>query len=212
MQPPLSDLSEKSLKVLQDSKLIEELKSFSQVMHMPPDAVVLQEHDFIRYLPFLLQGSIKVMGNDDNGNEILLYYLHPGETCIMSVLGALNNERSKVRALVEDEAEILFIPIEKSKYLVSQYPAWSEFIFRLYHKRFEELLRVVNTIAFKKIDERLEEFLQNKSAMTKSKEIIITHQQIADELGTAREVISRLLKQMEKDGKLSLGRNKITLP
>lgn len=211
MQLPLTDISEKSLKILQDSKLIEELKSFSQVMHMPPDAIILQEHDFVRYLPFLLQGSIKVMGTDDYGNEILLYYLHPGETCIMSILGALNNERSKIKAVVEDEAEILFIPVEKSKYLVSQYPAWSEFIFRLYHKRFEELLQVVNSIAFKKIDERLEDFLKNKAALSKSKEIVITHQQIADELGTAREVISRLLKQMEKEGKLQLGRNKISL-
>lgn len=212
MDYPFSDLAEKSLKILQDTKLIEELKSFSQVMHMPPDAVVLQEQDFVRFLPFLLQGSIKVMGNDDSGNEILLYYLHPGETCIMSVLGSLNNERSKITAVVEEEAEILFIPVEKSKYLVSQYPAWSEFIFKLYHKRFEELLRVVNSIAFKNIDERLEEFLKNKSKITSSKEIIITHQQIADELGTAREVVSRLLKQMEKNKKLTLGRNKITLP
>lgn len=211
MDYPFSDLSEKSLKVLQDTKLIEELKSFSQVMHMPPDAVVLQDRDFIRFLPFLLEGTIKVIGNDENGNEILLYYLHPGETCIMSVLGSLNNERSKVKAVVEEEAEILFIPVEKSKYLVSQYPAWSEFIFRLYHKRFEELLGVVNNIAFKRIDERLLEFLKNKSNLTGSNEIKITHQQIADELGTAREVVSRLLKQMEKESFLRLGRNKITL-
>ncbi len=211
MDYPFSNLSEKSLKVLQDTKLIEELKSFSQVMHMPPDAVVLQDRDFIRFLPFLLEGTIKVIGNDENGNEILLYYLHPGETCIMSVLGSLNNERSKVKAVVEEEAEILFIPVEKSKYLVSQYPAWSEFIFRLYHKRFEELLGVVNNIAFKRIDERLLEFLKNKSNLTGSNEIKITHQQIADELGTAREVVSRLLKQMEKESFLRLGRNKITL-
>lgn len=211
MDYPFSNLSEKSLKVLQDTKLIEELKSFSQVMHMPPDAVVLQDRDFIRFLPFLLEGTIKVIGNDENGNEILLYYLHPGETCIMSVLGSLNNERSKVKAVVEEEAEILFIPVEKSKYLVSQYPAWSEFIFRLYHKRSEELLGVVNNIAFKRIDERLLEFLKNKSNLTGSNEIKITHQQIADELGTAREVVSRLLKQMEKESFLRLGRNKITL-
>lgn len=202
-------LHEEALKVLQDSKLIEELRSFSDISVFPSESVILNQMDYIRYLPFLLSGSIKVMGEDEQGNEIMLYYIMPGETCIMSILGALNNEKSKIRAIVDEEAEIMLIPVEKTQYLVTKYPSWSSFIFRLYHKRFEELLRMVNSIAFQKVDKRLEDLLINKSATLHTSELHITHKQLADELGTAREVVSRLLKQMEKEGRLELGRNKI---
>ncbi len=204
-------MQNEALQVLQDSKLIEELRSFSETTTFPPDAVILQQMDYIRYLPFLLSGSIKVMGEDEEGHEIMLYYLHPGETCIMSVLGALNNEKSKIRAVIDEEAEVMMIPVEKTQYLVSQFPSWSAFIFRLYHKRFEELLRIVNSIAFQKVDKRLEDLLESRSVVSKTTELHVTHKQLADELGTAREVVSRLLKQMEREGKLELGRNRITL-
>ena len=205
------NLNEEALNILQDTVLIEELKSFSDYHTFPPETTILEYHHPIRVLPFLLSGTVKVMGDDNNGNEILLYYIQPGETCIMSILGALNNDNSKIRAIVDEEAEILMIPVEKTQYLVTKYPSWSSFIFKLYHKRFEELLRMVNSIAFTKVDQRLEDLLLNKSKNHKSNELHVTHKQLADELGTAREVVSRLLKQMEKEGKLSLGRNKIKL-
>ncbi|KRP12741.1 MAG: hypothetical protein ABR95_11635 [Sphingobacteriales bacterium BACL12 MAG-120813-bin55] len=205
------DLRENALKVLEDSKLIEDLKTFSPTNVFPSEHSILENRDYIRYLPFLLSGTVKVIGEDDNGNEILLYYIYPGETCIMSVLGALNDERSKVRAVVDETAEIMMIPVEKTQYLVTRYPSWSAFIFRLYHKRFEELLKMVNSIAFTKVDHRLEELLKSKSRHANSPELNVTHKQLADELGTAREVVSRLLKQMEKEGKLELGRNRIVL-
>jgi CRP/FNR family transcriptional regulator len=196
---------------LQDSVLIEELKGFSESHTFPAETTILEFQHPIRVLPFLLSGSVKVMGDDEHGNEILLYYIKPGETCIMSILGALNNDRSKVRAIVDDEAEMLLIPVEKTQYLVSKFPSWSSFIFKLYHKRFEELLRMVNSIAFTKVDQRLEDLLKNKAENLNTSELSVTHKQLADELGTAREVVSRLLKQMEKQGKLTLGRNKISL-
>lgn len=205
------NMQDDALKVLQDSVLIEELKSFSESHTFPAETTILEFQHPIRVLPFLLSGSVKVMGDDEHGNEILLYYIKPGETCIMSILGALNNDRSKVRAIVDDEAEMLLIPVEKTQYLVSKFPSWSAFIFKLYHKRFEELLRMVNSIAFTKVDQRLEDLLRNKAENLNTHELTVTHKQLADELGTAREVVSRLLKQMEKQGKLTLGRNKISL-
>jgi CRP/FNR family transcriptional regulator, anaerobic regulatory protein len=129
----------------------------------------------------------------------------------MSFLGGIHNETSKIKAIVEEDAEILFIPVEKASEWVKKFPEWSDFIFKLYHKRFEELLSVVNAIAFQKLDERLLQLLTQKSKLTHSKEIVVTHSQLAEELGTAREVISRVAKQMENEGLIRLSRNKITL-
>ena len=117
----------------------------------------------------------------------------------------------QVKAIAEEKTEILFIPIDKVSLLIKEYPEWLDYIFRLYHKRFEELLEVVNAVAFKKMDERLLDFIKKKSTLTKSKTLYVTHEQIANELGTARVVVSRLLKQMEDNGLVVLGRNKIML-
>ncbi|HRO76103.1 MAG TPA: Crp/Fnr family transcriptional regulator, partial [Crocinitomicaceae bacterium] len=114
-------------------------------------------------------------------------------------------------AEVEEDAEVLFLPIDKVSSFIKAYPQWLDYIFRLYHKRFEELLDVVNAIAFKKVDERLLDLLYKKEELTGSKTLNITHEQLANELGTARVVVSRLLKQLEEIGKVKLGRNKIVL-
>jgi CRP/FNR family transcriptional regulator len=148
---------------------------------------------------------------DAEGKEILLYNIKAGESCIMSFLGGLHQETSKVKAIADETTEILFIPIDKVNGLIKEFPEWLDFIFRLYHKRFEELLEVVNEVAFKKMDERLLHLLQKKSESQHSNTIAITHEQLANELATARVVISRLLKQMEVEQKVILGRNKITL-
>jgi CRP/FNR family transcriptional regulator len=151
------------------------------------------------------------MRTEEDGREILLYYIKAGESCVMSFLGGLHGETSKVKAEVEEDAEILFLPTEKVAQLIKTHPEWLDYIFRLYHKRFEELLEVVNAIAFKKVDERLLNLLHKKSEILNSKTIVITHEQLANELGTARVVVSRLLKQLEDSGKLQLGRNKIVI-
>jgi CRP/FNR family transcriptional regulator len=151
------------------------------------------------------------MRTDDDGREILLYYIQSGESCIMSFLGGLHQDTSKVKAMAEEDTEILFIPIDKVRLLIREYPEWLDYIFRLYHKRFEELLDVVNAVAFKKMDERLLNFIRKKCELTHSHTLYVTHEQLANELGTARVVVSRLLKQMEDEGLVSLGRNKITL-
>jgi len=129
----------------------------------------------------------------------------------MSFLGGMHHDTSKVKAIAEEETEILFIPIDKVSLLIKEYPEWLDYIFRLYHKRFEELLEVVNAVAFKKMDERLLNLIKKKSELTQSKTLFVTHEQLANELGTARVVVSRLLKQMEDDGLVTLGRNKILL-
>lgn len=174
-------------------------------------SLILNENSHIRSIPIVTRGIVKVIRTEEDGREILLYYIKAGESCIMSFLGGLHHETSKVKAEVEEDAEILFLPIEKVSLLIKEYPQWLDYIFRLYHKRFEELLEIVNAIAFKKVDERLLGLLRKKAELTQTKTIFITHEQLANELGTARVVVSRLLKQLEENGTVLLGRNKITL-
>jgi len=193
------------------SILQEEVSQFGQLKKFPIGAVILQEDGYIKAIPLVLKGSLKVMRTDPQGHEILLYYITPGESCIMSFLGGIHNETSKLKAVAEEDCEILFIPVEKASEWIKKFPEWSDFIFKLYHKRFEELLTAVNAIAFQKLDSRLLQLLKQKAELYKSKEISITHQQLADELGTAREAVSRVIKQMENEGLVKLARNKISL-
>ncbi|WP_312090402.1 Crp/Fnr family transcriptional regulator [Chryseobacterium sp.] len=173
--------------------------------------IILDENASIHSIPIVMRGMIKVIRTEEDGREILLYYIKAGESCIMSFLGGMHKEKSIVKAEVEEDAEILFLPVDKVSLFIKEYPEWLDYIFRLYHKRFEELLDIINAVAFKKVDERLLNLLYKKSANLSSKTIIITHEQLANELGTARVVVSRLLKQLEDAGKLKLGRNKITI-
>ncbi|MDZ4714202.1 MAG: Crp/Fnr family transcriptional regulator [Cytophagales bacterium] len=174
-------------------------------------AVILDENVYIKAIPIVIRGSVRVIRRDDEGREILLYYIRSGESCIMSFLGGMHHDTSKVIAVAEEETEILFIPIDKVSTLIKENPEWLDYIFRLYHKRFEELLEMVNAVAFRKMDERLLTFLRKRCEMTKSNTLLLTHEQVANELGTARVVVSRLLKQMEEKGLVKLGRNKISL-
>lgn len=192
-------------------ELIAKLYANSIMKTYEAGSVILNENAHIRAIPIVTKGSMKVIRTEEDGREILLYYIKAGESCIMSFLGGMHNETSKVKAEVEEDAEILFLPIDKVSLFIKEYPQWLDYIFRLYHKRFEELLEIVNAIAFKKVDERLLNLLHKKVELTDHKIIAITHEQLANELGTARVVVSRLLKQLEDQGTVKLGRNKITL-
>jgi CRP/FNR family transcriptional regulator len=192
-------------------ELIEKLQQNSIRKEYQAGSVILNENTHIRAIPIVTKGTLKVIRSEEDGREILLYYIKAGESCIMSFLGGLHNETSKVKAEVEEDAEILFLPIEKVSLFIKEYPQWLDYIFRLYHKRFEELLEIINAIAFKKIDERLLTLLHKKQDLSENKILNITHEQLANELGTARVVVSRLLKALEATGKVKLGRNKIIL-
>lgn len=192
-------------------ELVAKLYEYGIQKNYKAGSIILNENAHIRSIPIVTKGVMKVFRMEDDGREILLYYIKAGESCIMSFLGGMHNETSKVKAEVEEDAEILFLPMEKVSLFIKDYPQWLDYIFRLYHKRFEELLEIINAIAFKKVDERLLNLLKTKSELTKSNTLSITHEQLANELGTARVVVSRLLKQLEESGQLTLGRNKIQL-
>lgn len=195
----------------QNPALIEKLYEHSIVKNFKQGDIILQESSYIRAIPIVIEGSIRVVRTDDDGREILLYYIKEGESCIMSFLGGLHQETSKVRAEVEEDAEVLFLPIDKVNLFIREFPQWLDYIFKLYHKRFEELLSVINEVAFRKVDERLLSLLYKKADLTKSNILLTSHEQLANELATARVVVSRLLKKLEEDGLLLIGRNKIEL-
>lgn len=187
------------------------LLEYGTVKHFAPGETILRENSYIKSIPIVISGSVGVIRTEEDGREIMLYYIKAGESCIMSFLGGMHDEISKVKAVAEDNASILFIPVDKINSLIREFPEWLDYIFRLYHKRFEELLQVVNAVAFKKMDERILDSIKKKSQVQQSNIITITHEQLANELGTSRVVVSRLLKQLEEMNVIELGRNKITL-
>lgn len=193
------------------AKMLTKLFEYGQQKSFKEGDIILNENAYIKSVPIVISGSMRVMRTDDDGRELLLYYIKSGESCIMSFLGGLHDDTSKVKAIAEEAAEVLFVPVDKVREMIKEFPEWTEYIFRLYHKKFEELLAVINDVAFKKMDERLLDFLKKKCELSGEKNIHITHEQIAIELGSARVVISRLLKHMEDLNLIELGRNKITL-
>lgn len=205
---PGDDLLEKSGL---DTKLQSELLESGIVKRYSEGDVIISEGSFIRSIPIVLEGNIKVIRLDGEGREILLYYIGKFESCIMSFLAGSCNCSSGIKAVAEDDVKVLMIPFEKALELMKNNVSWSEFVFNLYQKRFDELLNVINSIAFKKTDSRLIDYLNKKSSVLDSKKLSITHEEIANDLGTSRVVISRLLKQLENDRVLSLARNLIIL-
>lgn len=192
-------------------RMVEELRKVGSIRKLAAGDILIQEQSRINFIPIVLKGSVRVYQSDDDYREILLYHLKTGDTCIMSFMSGLYSEVSKLKAVANEESEVLLLPVDKAGILMKNYPEWIEYILRIYHQRFEELLDVVNAVAFKKMDERLLNFLKKESEMSGSKDLKITHEVLANELGTARVVISRLLKQMENEGLVELGRNRITL-
>lgn len=194
-----------------EKELLEEIKATGIVKSFPKESSILAPGAFIKSIPLLMQGIVKVMRHDEDENEVLLYYLQTGETCAISLTCCMSNARSTVSVEVVEDAEMIMIPIEKLESWMSNYPSWKSFIMQSYRLRFDKLLQVVDNIAFRKIDERLEAYLHQKAETQNTRTIGTTHQEIANELGTSREVISRLLKKMEQLGMVKLGRNKIQL-
>lgn len=174
------------------------------------DSTLLRSGSYIKVIPIVIKGRIKVIRKDDSEKEILLYHIEPNESCILSITSSINNKKSRVDAVTEEDSEIIIVPAPKVKQWMDNYAGWRKFLMSLYHERLTELLGIVDEVAFKNMDFRLIERLKEK-LKANTNEIEITHQKLADELGTAREVISRLLKKLEKDGKIELLRGKIKI-
>ena len=194
---------------LTDPKLLDRLLEKGQFSTFDPGKTLMEPGQFIKAVPLVLEGSIKIMRVDEDGKELFLYYLETGETCALSLTCCSAARPSEIKAVVEEKASLLFIPIQVHEQLVDEFKQWKDFVSTTYQHRFQEMLTVLDAVAFKRMDERLMNYIVTKMKQLKSNELHTTHQEIANELGTAREVISRLLKQLEKKKWIELGRNVI---
>lgn len=201
----------KSLPELSDLKLLEEILSHGQLNTFKEGDILMEPGQYIKTVPIVIEGSIKIIRTDSEGKEIFLYYLDPGDTCAISLTCCSTYKPSEIKAVADEPTTIIAIPVNLHEQWTNDYRQWKEFVSKTYQTRFEELLKSIDEVAFKKMDERLINYLATKARQLEKKQINITHSDIARELGTSREVISRLLKQLENKGLVSLGRNRITL-
>jgi CRP/FNR family transcriptional regulator, anaerobic regulatory protein len=193
------------------TKLLDLLLEIGTVRKVSSGERILKNNEFSKYVPIILTGNVKVLKQDVEGREMLLYYLKSGESCVMSFISSLQNQGSVIIGQAETDCEILFLPNDKFNELLKSSHEWLQFVLQTYQNRFEEFIQVIDALSAQKMDERLWNYLQQRFRLTHSNDIIITHEEIANELGTVREVVSRLLKRLELDGKLKLFRNRIKL-
>lgn len=193
-----------------EEELRETLLREAQVKTVPAGSLLVGEGSYLKVIPIVLQGLVKVYRSEE-GKEALLYYIRPVESCIMSVAATFSNEKAAFKAVAEEESQLLLIPARVVPHWQAAFPSFNLFITDLYKQRFEELLHAFNEVAFRRSDERLLHYLQDKAQALRSAEVPLTHQQIADELGIARETVSRLLKRLEQEGVVKLRRGVIMI-
>lgn len=172
-----------------------------------PNEILMREGKFITSFPLVLKGLIRISRNNEEGNEILLYYLNPNEVCAMALTCCMANLTSNIKAVAEEETEVILLPVEVLDSWMCKYPTWKQFVMRTFQNRFRELIDTVDSIAFMKLDERLVKFFVDRNEKSGVNSLHITHQDLALQLNTSREVISRLLKKLEKEEKIKLSRN-----
>ncbi|MBI6115421.1 Crp/Fnr family transcriptional regulator [Salegentibacter maritimus] len=192
-----------------EDKLIEEINSVGQLQFKAKGEKIIEIGDYVKMMPLLIEGAIKIMREDKEGDELLLYFLERGDTCAMTLSCCLGQTKSEIRAVAERDTKLVMIPIEKMEEWTSKYKSWRDFVFASYQARLTEMLDTIDTIAFMNMDERLMKYLEDKAKINQNEVISVTHQQIAYDLHTSRVVISRLLKKLELDGKIKLQRNSI---
>ncbi len=192
-----------------DSNLINEIDKIGSIRTFSKDDIIIDINQPLQYIPLLLSGNIKILREDKDGNELLIYFLEAGETCTMSLTCCMGTTKSKIRAVAERDSSLIMIPVQNMQIWFHNNESWRNFILESYQTRFDEMLEAIDNIAFMKMEERLYKYLINKANLHTSNFVIAKHQDIAEDLHTSRVVISRLLKQLENEKKIKLSRNKI---
>lgn len=192
-----------------EEELIQEINKIGVMKSAREGEIIMDINDYIVSMPLLLDGAIKILREDKEGNELLLYFIERGDTCALTLSCCLGRTRSEIRAVAERDTLYVMVPIEKIEEWTARYKTWRNFVFDSYHSRLTEMLETIDNIAFMNMDQRILRYLQDKAKINQSEELQVTHQQIAYDLHTSRVVVSRLLKRLELDGKISLQRNQI---
>lgn len=191
--------------------LLQSIESSASIREIPAGTLIVRSGQFIRSTMLVLEGLIKVYRTDDDGNEFFMYHLEPGEACALSMTCVIGQQTSQVSAKASANTTVLQVPIEKMDQWMSQYRSWYQFVVQTYRSRFDELLQTLDSVAFRHMDERIEFYLKRHRDKTHSNVITITHQEIAQELNSSREVVSRLLKKLAERGKIKLNRYNIEI-
>ncbi|MFD1614348.1 Crp/Fnr family transcriptional regulator [Gelatiniphilus marinus] len=194
---------------LLDDKIIEEINLSGIFKTFKKNDIIIDINQPLEHIPLLLSGSIKILREDNDGSDLLIYFLESGETCTMSLTCCMGTSKSKIRAVAEKDSSLVLIPIALMQKWFHNNHSWRNFILESYQTRFNEMLETIDNLAFMKMDERLYKYLLNKTKLENSNTIIVKHLDIAEDLHTSRVVISRLLKQLENEKKIKLSRNKI---
>ena len=191
--------------------LLESIESKGKFTVAREGDIVVDIGQTVRITPIMLKGTLKISRVDSEGKELLLYYVNANESCAMTFTCCMQQFPSEIKATAENDIEYIAIPISVMDEWLAKYPTWKSFVMRTIRNRFNELLNAIDQLAFQKLDERLVHYLKEKSKNTGSSLINLSHEQIANEMGSSREVISRLLKKLEIDKKVLLYRNQIKL-
>jgi CRP/FNR family transcriptional regulator len=207
----IKEIIQTEFPMLIEEGLVNEISAVAKIEEMAETEILIDMNERITRVPLLIDGSLKIIREEEDGREIFLYYVEAGNTCAASITCCLNNHKSSIMAIVEEKARFLSIPIEYMDQWMAKYQSWRNFIMNSFTSRTDELLEVVDLLAFKKMDERILKYLQGKSELQHSNIIKASHQEIANDLSTSREVVSRLLKQMEHNRMLKISRGKIEL-
>lgn len=198
-------------KTVFEQELIEEINLLSERASFSTGEVIMDYGQIVRQMPLITKGSVKISRQDEDGHELFLYYINEHETCAMTFTCCMMRNASEIKAVAEDDVEMLLLPIDVMDKWMMKYTTWKSFIMRTIMMRFNELLKTIDQIAFQQLDERLIHYLIEKSKINHSSVITLSHQTIADDLASSRVVISRLLKKLENDNQIILYRNQIKL-
>ncbi|MAN59270.1 MAG: Crp/Fnr family transcriptional regulator [Flavobacteriaceae bacterium] len=207
----MRELLQQHYGTLFEPELLDEIGAVGTIKEVTEGDKLIEIGTYVKSMPLLIAGAVKILREDEEGNELLLYFLERGDTCAMTLTCCMGQTRSEVRAVAEMDTQLIMVPIGKMEEWTGKYKSWRNFVFQSYHDRLQEMLDTIDSIAFMKMDERLLKFLRNKSKINNSVILHTTHQEIAHELNTSRVVVSRLLKKLENLGKITLHRNSITL-
>ena len=209
MASKIKEKLEEYYNVVFEKELLDEIAEVGTYRKVKENELLLDIGDQFHQIPLMLTEAIKISRETSSGEEIVLYFLERGDTCTITFGSGLQSSKSKVRGVAEKDSEIIFIPVEKLEEWMVTYPSWRSFVIDSYNIRLNEMLEAIDTLAFMKMDQRLFKYLIDKVQIMRSTTLNTTHQEIAVDLNTSRVVISRLLKQLENEGKIKLYRNKI---
>lgn len=193
------------------NELIADIEANDSIKSFEAGSTIMRTGQYIKNTVLVTKGQIKVYREGEDGGEFFMYYLQPGQACAISMVCATKNEKSQIMAKVVEDAELIMVPLSLMDTWMMKHRSWYEFVIHTYRSRFEEVLEVIDSIAFRAMDERLEFYLKRHKEACGCKDLKLSHQEIASELNTSREVISRLLKKMEQRNLLKLHRNHIEL-